>query len=352
VRLKKKVITSEHGLIQNFVRWFHNKYGKYELVPNGDDAFIGKLMSSSSDRLVVTTDVLVENTHFRLSWENKVERLGLRYWESLGYKLAAVNLSDLASMGNVLPRYAVLNFGFPDGFVQEYAKRICNGISQCAGPRGMSVVGGDTVKSEMLWLGMTAIGVRRGTEKTNVLTREGVTPGDYIFCTGTLGDAKAGLEILEHRKLYRDNGKDSRRLAWRLCRPVPRMEEGKALAATGCVSSMMDISDGLIQSLGLLSRSNDVGFEVNLNALPVSPELNTWCHRNKRDVYAYAVPGGEEYELLFSVNEKCVGKFSNKCPVYKPFARAVKRKGIRFVMDNGIAEEKRFYGYEAFNKKK
>jgi len=233
---------------------------------------------------LVTTDLLVEDRHFLLDDIGPFD---------LGWKSAAVNISDIAAMGG-RPESAFLSIALPGRIGSEWVERFIAGFMDLAGRYGVALLGGDTSASpDKLFINITVLGsCRHGA----ALKRSGARPGDLVCVTGTLGDSAAGLKlILEHSPdavAY---------LRERHYRPEPRLREGIALAATAGVHSMMDISDGIASDLPHILEASGVGAEIDLRRLPLSQELMDICAVRGWDAAELAVGGGEDYELLLTV---------------------------------------------------
>jgi thiamine-monophosphate kinase len=182
--------------------------------------------------LVVTQDALVEGVHFRLDWIS---------WRDLGWRAAAVNLSDLAASG-ADPIGLVVTLATPSRTKVEEVVELYGGIAES----GVPVVGGDTTRSELVTLSVTALG-----RSERVPGRGGARAGDLLVVTGPLGAAGAAFR------------------ARRYLRPAPRLAEGKRLA--GVAHAMIDISDGLARDAGHIARRSGVRCLIDLEAVPLSP---------------------------------------------------------------------------------
>lgn len=271
----------------------------------GDDAAVLKIASATL--LLATTDMLIEGVHFDLSSTN---------YYSLGWKSAAVNLSDIAAMGGV-PRFCLTALAIPARIPVEAVKEFYRGFNALLRVHKTILAGGDTCSSTNgLVISVTLLGeVKKGT----AVTRAGAKRGDRIFVTGTLGDAGAGLELLKagvgvQGPGSRGQGSGTRskdgnselrtphsELIKRHLRPVPRVEWGRKIALAGCASSMIDVSDGLSSDLSHLCEESGVGAVLNAAAVPFSRSLVQSADRLSRPLLHYALSGGEDYELLFTV---------------------------------------------------
>ena len=251
---------------------------------------------------LVTTDMLVEGVHFLL------EDIAPY---SLGWKSAAVNLSDIAGMGGK-PVGSFLSTALPKSVPDSFTEEFIRGYKDISGRFNCPLLGGDTTASkDRLCISVTVLGCC-GVGQS--LKRSAAQPGDLVCVTGTLGDSAAGLRIIledvraaalrEHpdRKSYDAPRRDEyeRMLVERHYRPVPRIAEGLKLAATTGVNACMDISDGIGSDLRHILEESGAGARVDVRSLPLSAELRSVCARRGWDPAELALDGGEDYELLFT----------------------------------------------------
>ncbi len=249
----------------------------------GDDAAIWQPTPGAA--AVLTTDSLVEGIHFRLDWTD---------WESLGHKVLAVNVSDLAAMGAV-PRLALVTLGLRGDERISDLQSLYRGLGELAQRFSMTVAGGDIVRSpRALTLHITAIGE---SPEGTYLTRSGARPGDVVGVTGTLGASAAGLRLLEM------DGDDRRRKATTAdlliaahLRPEPRVALGAMLLKQGA-SAAMDLSDGLLGDLPKILMASGVSAEIDARRIPVAAAVRALF---PEDWLELALRGGEDYELLFT----------------------------------------------------
>ena len=249
----------------------------------GDDA---ALIGFGERLLIVTTDLLVENTHFRMDLSEPY---------LVGWKSAAVNISDIAAMGGE-PTYSFVSIGLPDVEV-ETVESIYQGLHDANAAFGSVIAGGDTVGSSAgIVINVTQLGV---VERDLVTRRDGARVGDAILVTNTLGDSLAGLELLLKLGLA-DARRASAFCVERHLKPEPRVREARAAVRTGNVHSMMDLSDGLSSDLTRLCAASKVGARVCASDLPLSPDIHVASARLDADPVALAASGGEDYELLIT----------------------------------------------------
>lgn len=236
--------------------------------------------------VIATADALVEDVDFRLRTFS---------WEDIGWKALAVNLSDIAAMGGV-PRGAIVSLCLPETIEAACVSALYDGMSCLASKAQCPVVGGDLSSSGQVMINVTIIGAVKSAER--VLRRSSACVGDLIAVTGVLGNATAGLAMLEGGAESREQYGERFIAAQR--RPVPRLAEGQALVEAG-VRCGMDISDGLAVDLQKLCKASGVSAEVSLSRIPIDPMLHLALGESHR---TQAVTGGEDFELLFTAPQK------------------------------------------------
>lgn len=282
---------SELGGEAALINVIRNKYG----APGGGDLALGigddaALIRAGGSLLIVTTDLLVEGTHFRM---DLIEPY------LLGWKSAAVNISDIAAMGGT-PTYCFVSIGLPDIDV-SVVESIYEGMRDVSARYGSVVAGGDTVASSAgIVINVTQLGT---VEPDLAARRDGARPGDAILVTNTIGDSRAGLELLLRFGLA-EARRASEHCVLRHLKPEPRVEEARAAVTTGKVHAMMDLSDGLASDLHKLCKASKVGARVIADALPISEDLHIAAARLDADPVHLAAGGGEDYELLLSCDPK------------------------------------------------
>ena len=250
----------------------------------GDDCAV--LPQAGGMETLVSTDMLVEGTHFLRA--DIPARL-------LGWKSPAVNFSDIAAMGG-RPTGSFLSLGLPDGLEASWMDDFIDGYKECCDYCEAPLLGGDTTTSPSgICINVTVMGeCRRGQSRL----RSAALPGDLVCVTGTLGDSGGGLKVVLDRHAH-SAAADA--LVARHYRPVPRIREGLALAATPGVHAMMDISDGVASDLRHILKASGVGAEVSVADLPLSSQLLQVCALYGWDATELALTGGEDYELLFTM---------------------------------------------------
>ena len=253
----------------------------------GDDA---AAWDAPAGPTVAATDTMVEAVHFTL---------GTTTWEDLGWKAMAVNLSDIAAMG-CEPLYALVTLGLRGDIPVAGLESMCSGMAQAGRKYGCAVVGGDTVSSPVLFVTVAVTGAPPDGAGSPLLSRSAAVPGDAVAVTGSLGCSAGGLRMRQQGLCLPADV--SAHLAAAHDRPVPRVNEGVALARAG-VRAAIDVSDGLWDDLGKLSRASGVGAVLRAGRVPVNDYLRTAYPGEAMDL---ALGGGEDYELLFTAPEDVV----------------------------------------------
>lgn len=246
----------------------------------GDDA--AELELPAGERLLTSTDLLLEAVHFDFAWISPFD---------LGAKAVAVNLSDIAAMGGTA-RFLYVGLACPADAAIADLDAFIDGVLTEAGRHGAVLVGGDTCRSPGPWI--ISVTVEGSVPAGEAVGRDGARPGDRLLVSGTLGDSALALA------LWQEGAVPEPFLAARHCRPTPRLALGRELARLGLASAMIDLSDGLAADLQHILESSGVSAEVNRADLPLS---SAFREHLDREPYRFdlALGGGEDYELLCSV---------------------------------------------------
>jgi thiamine-monophosphate kinase len=265
----------------------------------GDDAAVIKW--TAGKYLLYTCDMLVEDVHFRRSSARPFQ-IG---WKSLGR-----NISDIAAMGGV-PRYAVVSIALPPSLEVSFADGIYKGIKALARKCGVNIVGGDVSRSEKIIVDVSLIGE---VGKNDLVTRCGARKGDLVLVTGSIGGSLKGKHL------------DFQ----------PRLEESRAMVKRYGLSSMIDVTDGLLLDLWRILDQSRVGARIYRNMIPLSPDAGP---------FDTAVREGEDFELLFTMSVKEARRFFKrdllkmKTPVTLIGEIMDKSYGYRLIREGGKAEK-------------
>ncbi len=255
----------------------------------GDDAAVVKVSPAST--LLLCIDTLTEGVHFRLDVSKPYD---------VGWKAVAVNLSDIAAMGGI-PTHVVLAISAPPHMQVDDLDAMVAGAMECAAAAGARIVGGDTNSSSLLSLTGAALG--RVSDGSGPVLRSGARPGDILAVTGVLGEAEVGRRAAfgEWSPLASEEPADLSRAVMRHRRPTARVGEGSRIAAAGA-SAMIDVSDGLLLDAGRLATASAVELCIDLRRVPAPGDYAGSSSREGRELLAAALAGGEDFELLFTID--------------------------------------------------
>jgi thiamine-monophosphate kinase len=235
----------------------------------GDDCAVLDIPAAS--QLLMTTDLCVENVHFRRAWHPA---------HCVGHRCLARGLSDIAAMGGK-PMACFLSLGLPPGLPQRWFDDFFKGLLALGGQFGVQLAGGDLSASSAIVADIVVAGT---VPLGKALLRSGARPGDFIYVTGELGGSAAVLKRLYSGKKVRASGAD------RHFYPMPRLEAGAWLLRNKVASAAIDLSDGLSVDLAHICEESHVAAIVDAAALPVAGGANL----------ELALHGGDDYELLFT----------------------------------------------------
>ena len=350
--MKKLTDIGELGIINRFQQLFPVESPRV-VMGIGDDTAI--LKGEKGGYELFTTDILIEEVHFRRSSTPPY---------LLGRKSLAVNISDIAAMGGE-PEYFLLSLGAPPETTLDYLDQLMEGMLYEASRWGVSLIGGDTSSSPKRLIINIALWGR--VKKKEVLIRSGAGVGDSIFVSGKLGSSAMGLKLLEKgyrlqgEKLSSPKGKSKpaeeshiRECLASHSSPEPRVELGRAIASHRLASSMIDISDGLSRDLMNLCRESRKGAQLLKHRIPISEAVLHLAAEAGEDPYQFALHGGEDYELLFTVTSDKLSKMEKliekglPTPVTMIGSITRQEQGITMVDQQGNRQPLLLGGYEHF----
>lgn len=267
---EERTNTAEHRLIE----WIRDCAGNTGI---GDDCAV------LPGQLLVTSDTLVEGTHFLTSIVSPAD---------LGWKSVAVNLSDIAAMGG-RPRHIIVSLTMPEHFKVDEFRELFSSMVGCARTYRAEIAGGDLTRGPVLVLTLTVIGE---IHESGCLTRAGAQPGDVVIVSGDFGAAAGGLWVL------REGLSGYAHLKRAHLRPQPRLAEAWSLVShAGSRGALMDASDGLADALVQISRQSKTGMEIDLSKVPLHPETVEAAKLAGIDPLDWALYGGEDYELVGTI---------------------------------------------------
>jgi len=253
-------------------------------IPFGDD--VSAYAIGRNQLFILKTDMLVGETDVPK---------GMSFWQA-ARKAVIMNISDFAAKG-AKPLIALVSLGMPRSITQKELEEIGDGLNAGAREYDTYIVGGDTNEASDLIISLSVFGIAK---KDNLMLRSGAKPDDIVAVTGFFGKTSAGLKmLLEGFKALKEIRNS---LVEAVFMPKARLKEGLALSSAKAVTSAIDSSDGLAWSLHEISKASKVGFLIE--TLPIAPEAQKFAEMNNLDPLELAFYGGEEYELVLTVNPK------------------------------------------------
>lgn len=294
----------------------------------GDDCAL--LSPPPGKQLAVSTDTLISGVHFPETTKA----------EDIGYKSLAVNLSDLAAMG-AEPAWVSLAISLPE-LDHAWLENFMSGFTELAQRYSVCLIGGDTTRGPL----SITISVTGFVSPEAVLKRSSAKAGDAVFVTGTLGDARLGLQAILNKSMIDKN------LAFcikRLNRPTANILAGQLLGVFSDIAAI-DISDGLLSDLGHICTSSETGAIINLSSLPLSNELSHYYHQ-KPD-WQKVLNAGDDYELCFCCSQQQVSalleKFTKHGIPITQIGKITEAKGIQCLLEDGTKLDITQDGYNHF----
>jgi len=304
---------SESRLLEHIEKTFRFPGDRRLLLGPGDDCAV--LRHGAGRDLVITTDEMVEGTHYLARFSTP---------EDIARKLVRMNLSDLASMGDVKPVSCVVGAGLRKDTPPDFTLRFMKELKAEALRYGISIAGGNLAGARENHFYMTVWGE---TGRGKIVTRYGAEPGDLLFNVGPLGLSAAGLEIL--MKGAAAEKKKFPGLINAFWRPEPLLAAGALLGRRGLASAMLDNSDGLARSAAIISELSRCRVLVSLGEGSCSPELRAYSALKKKPWRQYAVNGGEDYGLVFTARPEKLGSIKRLLPGAAVAGRVEKGSGVR-----------------------
>lgn len=299
----------ELKLIKN-IRNLAGKSRAGVLLGIGDDTAVIKTPVNS--KLLYTVDSIVDGVHF----------LGeLNKWQSAGKRALGAAISDIAAMGGT-PLYTMLSLFLPDNFPAEHIGMFMKGFMSRVHEYGISLIGGNITTMHGSFAADTVIIGR--AYKGRFIKRSGARCGDLICIAGVTGEAIAGLDLI------RLKSRAYPLLRKKYLEPAPMLKESILISKELSPTSMIDISDGLIQDLSHILDESRAGAEIDLDKVPVSNGVRYTARLMDKSPYDYVLTGGDDYVLLFTIPERRYGSKINGVNIYK-IGKIIQREGIHFL---------------------
>ena len=308
----------EFGLIDRISK---KPKDKNVLVGIGDDAAVVKVKDGLQ---VLTTDCLVEGDHFRREWFTPMQ---------IGMKAIEINVSDIAAMG-ALPKYVLVSLALPRDLDIEFVEELYKGMWKVCDKYNIEIIGGNMTHCETIVISITMTGE---VDKKNLSLRSGAKPGDFIFVSGHLGNGRAGLRMFQENM----DGFEAVRTSYL----KPKAQLKSALKVAPYINAMEDISDGLTSEIKHICDESKCGAIIYKDKIPISDEVRGVANKLGEDEYDYALFGGEDFELVYTVSNDKLNKVNGFL-----VGEITKNKEIRLSFkgtEKAIIEE----GYDHFSSK-
>ncbi|MDR3071641.1 MAG: thiamine-phosphate kinase [Endomicrobium sp.] len=320
----------EFGLIDIIKNQILNsKTEKNVTVGLGDDSFCFKLGKQS---LCVTKDLLIENVHFKKEWIMP---------QTLGQKAIEVNVSDIAAMGNVKPKYTFIGLGVPSTTSEIFIKNLYKGFKKICDKYQILIAGGDTVRADKIVISVTIIGV---VCNDGIVKRSGANAGDLIGITNTFGDAGGGVELLCKYGKKHKYTKYERFLISKQNSPKARLHE--AWKISKYLTSLTDASDGLYVSIELLTKNFCKGADICIDKIPISTALKR-VFKDSQKQLNFMLLGAEDYELVFTVPASEAKILKKLVPQISYIGEVNLSNKVRYFY-NGKEQKIQYLGYKHF----
>lgn len=277
--MKIKDIGGEFALIEQLDNIISTAHADL-IVGVGDDAAVIRTAPAPAPYLLVTTDMLVEDSHFKRAWATP---------EQIGIKAAQCNLSDIAAMGGI-PTWMFISLALTQEIDVEWVRGIYGGIAGACRRHGVIVAGGDTVSGPVNSISITLLG---SVPINDLCLRSHARIGDLLMVTGPLGASAAALQLLRAMK------KPGAYLLEKHLTPACRLDASGRLAALA--NAMIDISDGLGAEVHHICRQSAVGARIDAASIPIHDAVLAAARDLEQNPLQFALSGGEDFELLFTI---------------------------------------------------
>lgn len=305
----------EFGLIRRIAE----KPKRKEIVKGiGDDAAVLKL---GNKLYCVTTDTLVENDHFTFKWFTP---------KQVGMKAIEVNVSDITAMGGT-PLYILVSLVLPKDIEITVIDELYKGMRNACNKHNCEIVGGNMTHGQQLVIDIDMIGE---VKKQNICYRSDAKPGDFIFVSGDLGKSCAGLNMFLNGKKPSGYIKKAH--------TEPKAKPEKVRKFLKFLNAMIDVSDGLASDITRICEQSKCGAVIYKNNIPLHQETIFAAKQLKKDPYDFALYGGEDFELIFTVSEKNLSKVKGFL-----IGEIRKKKGM-LIFENGKERLITKHGYDHF----
>lgn len=318
-----------NGLVEK-IRTYSGAENKNVVKGIGDDATV---LKTGADELVCSSsEIFLEGVHFDPSYTP---------FQHLGYKVVTAAVSDLYAM-NAVPQQLLVNLAVPNKYSVEMVEELFKGIDIACKDYGVHLSGGDTTAShQVLSISVTAIGTAKDSD---LIYRTGAKPGDIICLTGEVGAALAGLRILMREKKYwQESGDETfqpdlseyQYVVERQLLPKARKDLPEGLSKAGVKpTSMIDVTQGVVNELRRIASGSGTGITLYSPAVPISLDTRKVADEMQEDVDKYAFYGGEDFEMLFTLQESDVEKLKAEFEDFAVIGK-IEERDNQFVINTG-----------------
>jgi len=274
----------------------------------GDDASVIKF--DKKHYLLLTTDTLVEDDHFNLKWFSA---------EQIGNKAIESNVSDIAAMGG-FPKYALISLILPKNTNVNFINNLYNGINKNCKKYKISIIGGNLTHGKNISITVNMIGF---VEKKNLCLRQNAKIDDLILVTGNLGSSRAGLELLK-------TNKKGNSINYYL-NPKSKLNIGRKLS--NFVNAMEDVSDGLASEIINICDESNLGAVIYKEKIPINKNTIKDAKKINKNPYDYALYGGEDFELIFTINKNKLKSLKREKIKYFVVGKILPKKNGIYLLD-------------------
>jgi thiamine-monophosphate kinase len=321
-----KDVGGEFALIERLSHIVPSRHPEV-LVGIGDDAAVIRINDGQDPYMLVTTDTLVAKDHFNTRWATP---------EQIGMKTVECNVSDIAAMGGV-PTFMFVSLVLTPETTIEWTENLYRGMADSCRRHNVITAGGDTTHGDVETISITLLG---RVSPENLCLRSHAKPGDWIAVTGRLGASTAGLNLLQK------NLPVSSYLLDKHLTPRCRLDASQQLASI--VNAMIDISDGLASEVNHVCRQSGVGAEVFAKDIPLHPDVIDAGRVLGISPIDFALSGGEDFELLFTISPEDLYKLKQTGLKYFTVGRITDRGEGTFLITESEARVPLKGGYNHF----
>ena len=324
--MKIHEIGGEFALIERLAQ--HAPTTHPDLVAGiGDDAAVIGGCRPTGDYLLVTTDMLVENSHFRCDWATPAQ---------IGIKSVVCNVSDIAAMGGN-PSFMFVSLVLPADSDVAWVEKLYRGMADACRRYGVVLAGGDTTHGKTITISITLLG---RVSPDNLCLRSQARPGDLLCVTGPLGGSAAGLAM------QRAGLNPPPYLQDKLLTPDCRLDVSPAIAPWA--HAMIDISDGLAAEVNHICDQSGTGAEIVAADIPIHPSVGDAAGLTGKDVLEFALAGGEDFELLFSISRKNKQRLEDQGIELTEVGRVTDTSSVRVLVSPDGTQKPLSGGYNHF----